>query len=74
MPADMSIGATGTTFPAVEQWQMSASQSSVQPASGHVAPATVTTAACDVYREPASAPLRKLSIGLIHTYKHINEV
>jgi len=27
-----------------------------------------------VCREPTSAPLRKLSVGLIQTYKHINEV
>ncbi|MEQ2234726.1 Dual specificity tyrosine-phosphorylation-regulated kinase 1A [Ilyodon furcidens] len=26
------------------------------------------------FREPASAPLRKLSVDLIKTYKHINEV
>ena len=26
------------------------------------------------YREPSSAPLRKLSVDLIKTYKHINEV
>lgn len=26
------------------------------------------------FREPASAPLRKLSTDLIKTYKHINEV
>ena len=26
------------------------------------------------FREPATAPLRKLSIDLIKTYKHINEV
>lgn len=26
------------------------------------------------YREPESAPLRKLSVDLIKTYKHINEV
>lgn len=26
------------------------------------------------FRDPATAPLRKLSIELIKTYKHINEV
>jgi hypothetical protein len=26
------------------------------------------------FRDPASAPLRKLSVDLIKTYKHINEV
>lgn len=26
------------------------------------------------YRDPAEAPLRKLSVDLIKTYKHINEV
>lgn len=26
------------------------------------------------FREPATAPLRKLSVDLIKTYKHINEV
>lgn len=26
------------------------------------------------FREPSSAPLRKLSVDLIKTYKHINEV
>ncbi len=26
------------------------------------------------FREPGTAPLRKLSIDLIKTYKHINEV
>ena len=26
------------------------------------------------YREPQTAPLRKLSVDLIKTYKHINEV
>lgn len=26
------------------------------------------------FREPAHAPLRKLSVDLIKTYKHINEV
>jgi hypothetical protein len=26
------------------------------------------------YRDPSSAPLRKLSVDLIKTYKHINEV
>ena len=27
-----------------------------------------------VYRNPATAPLRKMSVDLIRTYKHINEV
>jgi len=27
-----------------------------------------------VYRQRAVAPLSKLTVGLIHTYKHINEV
>lgn len=26
------------------------------------------------FRDPATAPLRKLSVDLIKTYKHINEV
>jgi hypothetical protein len=26
------------------------------------------------YRDPVEAPLRKLSVDLIKTYKHINEV
>ena len=26
------------------------------------------------FRDPSSAPLRKLSVDLIKTYKHINEV
>ncbi|GLD48574.1 aldehyde dehydrogenase, mitochondrial, partial [Lates japonicus] len=26
------------------------------------------------FRDPASAPLRKLSVDLIKTYKHINEI
>lgn len=26
------------------------------------------------FREPSQAPLRKLSVDLIKTYKHINEV
>jgi hypothetical protein len=26
------------------------------------------------YRDPSAAPLRKLSVDLIKTYKHINEV
>jgi dual specificity tyrosine-phosphorylation-regulated kinase 1 len=26
------------------------------------------------FRDPAAAPLRKLSVDLIKTYKHINEV
>lgn len=26
------------------------------------------------YRDPSQAPLRKLSVDLIKTYKHINEV
>jgi dual specificity tyrosine-phosphorylation-regulated kinase 1 len=26
------------------------------------------------FRDPANAPLRKLSVDLINTYKHINEV
>lgn len=28
----------------------------------------------NTFREPSSAPLRKLSVDLIKTYKHINEV
>jgi len=30
--------------------------------------------AMNAYRDPAEAPLRKLSVDLIKTYKHINEV
>ena len=30
--------------------------------------------AMTAYRDPAEAPLRKLSVDLIKTYKHINEV
>ncbi len=28
----------------------------------------------NAFRDPAAAPLRKLSVDLIKTYKHINEV
>ena len=39
---------------------------------------SISSAAFDrpavVYRDPTKAPLRRLSIDLIHTYKHINEV
>ncbi len=30
--------------------------------------------AMNAYRDPVEAPLRKLSVDLIKTYKHINEV
>ncbi len=30
--------------------------------------------AMTAYRDPTEAPLRKLSVDLIKTYKHINEV
>ena len=30
--------------------------------------------AMTAYRDPVEAPLRKLSVDLIKTYKHINEV
>jgi len=30
--------------------------------------------AMSAYRDPVEAPLRKLSVDLIKTYKHINEV
>ncbi len=39
-----------------------------------VAGKTGGTAATTAYRDPASAPLRKLSVDLIKTYKYINEV
>jgi len=46
----------------------------------NMAPATTTAATqqqqpgSSTFRDPASAPLRKLSVDLIKTYKHINEV
>jgi len=58
--AEMSIV---KTFP-VSSWQIEAAEA---------APASLLAAA-SVYRERASAPLRKLTVGLIHTYKLINEV
>jgi len=43
----------------------------------NMAPATTgaaVTQQSSTFRDPASAPLRKLSVDLIKTYKHINEV
>jgi len=34
----------------------------------------VTSTAALIYRDPTTAPLRKLSVDLIRTYKNINEV
>ena len=59
-PAEMSIG---KTF-AEDSWQMQTVEAAAPLVHQPVA----------VYREAATGPLRKLSVDLIHTYKHINEV
>jgi dual specificity tyrosine-phosphorylation-regulated kinase 1 len=41
---------------------------------GNSQPSGAVAAKAPAYRDPTTAPLRKLSVDLIKTYKHINEV
>ena len=68
-PADMSIGKTFAT----DSWQIQTAQTAASLSLTASASVSVRRPTC-VYREAGSGPLRKLSVGLIHTYKHINEV
>jgi hypothetical protein len=49
-------------------WQHQIGHTSLQQAAAYAAQMTAS------YRDPTKAPLRKLSVDLIRTYKHINEV
>jgi len=63
--ADMSISIAREFPPVTDSWPM---QTQSQGCS-----VLVNRRPC-LYRDPVSAPLRKLSVGLIQTYKRINEV
>lgn len=61
--------AESSTTNQILRWQMM-QQTAEQLAAGNMC---VMNAAV-VYRDPSTAPMRRLSVNLIHTYKHINEV
>ena len=73
---EMSVDANTFAVGCSCEMQTSSSSSAAAAAAMSLMSAGVSRSSAHqlVRRQPASTPLRKLSIGLIHTYKHINEV